>query len=131
MEIVRRALDAFNRRDLTMLEEEFCDEDFEFVSFFTAVEAGEATYRGAAAWGEYAAVMDEMWADWRVEDPQFFDAGERGVVCLMQLVGRGKLSSVPVSRPVGITYRLRGRKLWRVRSYASPAEALTAAGLSR
>ena len=130
MEIVRRALDAFNRRDLAALKEEFCDEDFEFVSFFTAVEAEEATYRGPAAWSEYAAVMDEMWVDWRVDDLQFFEAGDDQVVCLMRLVGRGRLSSVPVARPVGITYKLRDRKLWRVRSYASPAEALAAAGLS-
>ena len=129
VEIVRRALDAFNRRDLRALEAEFCHDDFEFVSFFTAVDAGEATYRGANAWGEYAAVMDEMWADWRVEDIRLFDAGERGVACLMRLDGRGKHSGVPVDRPIGLTYRLRDGRLWRVRSYANPAEALAVAGL--
>jgi ketosteroid isomerase-like protein len=130
VEIVRRALDAFNRRDLQALEQEFCDEELEFVSFFTAVDAAEATYRGANAWSDYAAVMDEMWIDWRVEDLQFFDGGDQELVCLMRLVGKGKLSGVPVDRPVGITYRLRNGKLWRVRSYADPAEALKAAGLS-
>lgn len=130
VEIVRRALDAWNRRDLRTLEDDFCHPDFEFVSFFTAVESAEATFRGPAAWSEYAAVMDEMWADWHLEDVQLLDAGDRGVACLMRLVGRGKVSSVPVDRPVGLVYRLRNGKLWRVRSYADPADALEAAGLS-
>ena len=42
----------------------------------------------------------------------------------MRLVGKGKLSDVPVDRPVGLKYQLRNGKLWRVRSYADPAEAL-------
>jgi ketosteroid isomerase-like protein len=131
VEIVRRALDAFSRRELQTLEKQFCEEDFEFVSFFTAVDAEEATYRGSNAWRDYAAVMDEMWSDWRLEDIALFDAGDQGVVCRMRLVGAGKLSGVPVDRPVGLIYQLRDGKLWRVRSYANPSEALTAAGLSR
>ena len=130
VEIVRRALDAFSRRDLRTLEDELCEDDFEFVSFFTAVDAEEATYRGAGAWRDYAAVMDEMWAAWQLEDIALFDAGEHDVACRMRLVGEGKLSGVPVDRPVGLTYRLRHGKLWRVRSYADPAEALEAVGLS-
>ena len=66
---MRRALEAFQRRDLRLLEADFCEEDFEFASFFTAVEAGEAVYRGPGAWGDYAAVMDEMWEDWRQTTP--------------------------------------------------------------
>src|SRR4051812_41692551 len=123
VEIVRRALDAFNRRDLRALEEEFCHEDFEFVSFFAVVDAAEATYRGVHAWSDYAAVMDEMWIDWRVEDIRLMEAGGQEVVSLMRLAGKGKLSGAPVDRPVGLTYRLRDGKLWRVRSYADPAEA--------
>lgn len=130
VEIVRRALDAFNRRDLRTLEQEFCEDDLEFVSFFAAVDAAEATYRGANAWSDYAAIMDEMWIDWRLEDISLFDAGDQGVVCRMRLLGKGKLSGVPVDRPVGLTYRLRNGKLWRVRSYTTPTEALEAAGLS-
>ncbi len=56
-------------------------------------------------------------------------AGDQVVVCLMRLVGKGKLSKVPVDTPVGLTYRLRDGKLWRVQSYANPADALEAAGL--
>lgn len=128
VEIVRRALDAFSRRDLNVLKEEFCEEDFEFVSFFTAIDS-EATYRGPNAWGDYAGVMDEMWSSWRLEDISLLDAGECEVVCEMRLVGQGKLSGASVDRPIGLLYRLRNGRLWRVQSYADPAAALEAAGM--
>jgi ketosteroid isomerase-like protein len=129
VEVVRAAIEAFNRHEFGALEE-FCDEDFEFVSVFTAVDANDATYRGAKAWTDYAAAMDEMWTDWHVEEIRIFDAGDDRLVCLVRLVGTARLSGVPVDRPVGLTYRLRNGKLWRVRSYADPTEALEAAGLS-
>ena len=128
VELIRRLVDAFNRGDFGTIEELCCD-DFEFVSVFTAVDSGEATYRGRTAWTEYAVVMDETWDDWRVEDLRLFDSGEGGVAALMRLVGTGKRSGVPIDRPTGITYKLHDGKLWRVRSYPDPAEALKAVGL--
>ena len=127
-EVVRAAIEAFNRRDLSAVEE-FCDEDFEFVSVFAAVDADDATYRGTKAFTDYAAAMDEMWTDWRIEDLRILDAGDDRLVCLMRLVGTARRSGVPVDTPVGITYRLRDAKLWRARSYANPSEGLEAAGL--
>jgi hypothetical protein len=38
-------------------------------------------------------------------------------------------SGVPVDREVGLVYRLRGGKLWRVHSYLEAKDALAAAGL--
>jgi ketosteroid isomerase-like protein len=128
VEIVRGAIEAFNRRDLARLTA-LCDEDFEFVSLFTAVDADGATYRGASAWTEYAERMDETWDGWTIVDIRISDAGEEGVVALFRLVATGKLSGMPVQREVGAAYRLREGKLWRMRSYPEPGDAFRALGL--
>ena len=97
VEIVKRAADAFNRRDMRALAEA-SHEDLEFVSVLTAVDAGGARYRGSGAWASYFEAMNETWEDWHAEDFRFFDAGEDRVVGVFRLVGTGKHSGAPVER---------------------------------
>ncbi len=73
--------------------------------------------------------MDEIWEEWQVEDRQVFDADGDCVVAAFRLVGQGRHSGVPVERKLGITYQIREGKLWRMRSYLDPSEALEAVGL--
>jgi ketosteroid isomerase-like protein len=129
VEIVRRAVEAFTRQDFDALAS-LCHEDFEFVSVLTAVDAGEATYRGRDTWREYSERMSETWDDWRVEDLRVFDGGDDRIAAIFRLRGTGKQSGVPVDREVGAAYRIRDEKLWRMRSYSTAREALKAAGLS-
>jgi ketosteroid isomerase-like protein len=128
VEIVKRAADAFNRRDMRALAEA-SHEDLEFVSVLTAVDAGGASYHGSGAWASYFEAMNETWEDWRAEDFRFFDAGEDRVVGEFRLVGKGKHSGARVEREIGLAYRIRDGKLWRMRSYLDPNEALKAVGL--
>jgi uncharacterized protein len=128
VEIVRRLFEAFNRHDLKALAE-LSHEDLEFASVVT-VEAEEVTFRGPDTWTSYFAAMDLTWHDWRADDFQVLDAGDDRVVCLFRIAGRGKQSGVPVERAVGVAYRIRQRKVWRMRSYSNPADALEAVGLS-
>jgi ketosteroid isomerase-like protein len=129
VEIVRRAREAFNRRDLEALEE-MSDPELEFVSALAAVDAGENTYRGPKTWASYFARMDETWDNWKVEDFRAIDAGEERVVAIFRLAGRGKSSGASVERTIGVAYWLRQGKLWRMRSYLDPGEALEAVGLA-
>ena len=129
VEIVRRAGEAFNRRDVEALAA-MSDDDLEFVSAFAAVETGGVAYRGPKAWQRYFARMDETWDGWRVEDLEVFDAGGDRVAAVFRVVGRGKASGVPVDQRIGIAYRFRNGKLWRMRAYLDPAEALEAVGLA-
>jgi ketosteroid isomerase-like protein len=127
-EIVKTAIDAFNRRDMRALAD-LSHEDLEIVSVLTAANLGGATYRGLEAWTSYFAAMAETWKEWQVEDVHVFDGSDDRVACLCRMVGEGKLSGAPVERAVGITYEFRQAQLWRVRSYLDPGEALEAVGL--
>jgi uncharacterized protein len=129
VEVVRRAYEAFNRRDLRALAE-LSHEDLEFTSVMAAVDAGGATYRGSETWASYFAVMDQTWEEWRAEDFRIFDAGGDRVAAVFRLVGKGKQSGVPVDRAIGLAYRIRQGKMWRMRSYLDPDEALEAVGIS-
>jgi ketosteroid isomerase-like protein len=128
VELVERVIEAFDRHDVRTLEI-LSHEDLEFVSVLTAIDADDATYRGANAWTSYFEAVDEMWSEWRTKDIRIFDAGDDRLACLFRLVGTGRLSGVPVERAVGITYRIRDGKLWRMRSYPNPPDALEAVGL--
>ncbi len=126
--IVRRARDAFNRRDFHALAE-MSHEDLEFESVLAAVD-GESTYRGRETWPNYFARMDEAWENWQVEDFRPIDAGDDRVVAVYSLTGTGKGSGVRVQQTAGMVYWLRGGKIWRLKSYMDHAEALEAVGLS-
>jgi ketosteroid isomerase-like protein len=128
VELVRRAVEAFNRQDLTELAG-LSDADLEFVSVLTAVDETAAIHRGPGTWTNYFEAMNRAWREWYVDDFRVFDAGGDDVAAVFRLVGRGRQSGVPVERPIGITYRIRHGKLWRMRSYLDPAEALATVGL--
>jgi ketosteroid isomerase-like protein len=129
VEIVETAIEAFNRRDISALVD-LSQEDLEIVSALAAANLGVATFRGTEGWTGYFAAMDETWEEWRIEDFEVIDAGDDRVACLCRLAGRGKHSGVPVERAVGITFETRQARLWRIRSYLDPADALEAVGLS-
>jgi ketosteroid isomerase-like protein len=127
--MVRRGVEAFNRRDFRTLAE-LTHDDLEFVSVLTAVDAGGGTYRGPEAWVSYFARMDDTWEDWHVEDLRVFDAGDDRVAAVFRVVGTGKSSGARVERAAGIAYWIRDGKFLRLRSYLDPGEALEAVGLS-
>jgi ketosteroid isomerase-like protein len=129
VELARTSIDLFNHRDLSGLAEH-SHSDFEFVSVLTAVDTGGATFRGPQAWTSYFAAMDEAWEDWRADDWEIFDAGDSGVATSFRIVGKGRNSGVPVEHAIGVAYRFRKGKLWRMRAYLDPRQALKAVGLA-
>jgi ketosteroid isomerase-like protein len=128
MELVRRAGEAFNRHDIEALAA-ISDDDLEFLSALGSVDSGGAAYRGPGAWAAYFARMDEIWDGWRLEDLEVFDGGDDRVAAVFRLIGNGKGSGVPVDHRIGLAYRMRQGKLWRMRSYLDPTDALEAVGL--
>src|SRR5438105_4742198 len=128
VEVVRLAIDAFNRRDMAALAG-LSDPDFEFVSVLTAVDAQAATYRGPDGWTTYFADIDQAWKDWQIVGLRVFDGDRDQVATTFHVTGQGRQSEAAVERAVGVAYRLRRGKIWRMRSFLHPADALNAVGL--
>ncbi len=129
MEIVRRALDAWNRQDLDELVA-LGDPDAEFVNSPTAVEPG--TRRGTE---EVSAAFRAQWEillDARQEIDRLFDRGEE-VIVLGRLSRRMPESDARLEDRLLLSWTLRDGKIVRteVLGFGSVEvqEALEAAGL--
>ncbi len=127
MEIVKRLLEAINRRDLNVVDE-FATPDVEFVP---ALEGSveHRVYRGREGWESYLAEIEETWEELRIFGTDFRDLDDR-VLVLGRGEGRGKGSGVPVAAPFAMVLELRDGKILRSRSFLDHGAALRAAGLS-
>jgi uncharacterized protein len=123
VEVARRALDAYNRRDLN--EVLAClHEDIEWDSGLP----GTTPYRGWDGMRRMWEGVETAWEGAELVPEQFIDGGDV-VVAACKFVGRGRTSGSPVEGPqVGVLDFDEGR-IRRVRIFTQPAEALEAAGL--
>jgi len=126
LEIVRRAADAFNRRDLATLLRDF-DQEAEWVE--DQRYPGAETFRGPSgverslrkwwdAWGELTMTIDDT-----------IDLGDR-VVVGGRVHARGHDSDVALEAPFGGVYEFREGRVMRVQILGSRDEALEAASLT-
>jgi ketosteroid isomerase-like protein len=90
----------------------------------------QLTYRGIEGARQFIAEWTEAWDDWELEVEDYIDAGKRVVVLLRQR-GRSKATGVPVEMRLGQVWTLRDEQQIRMQMYASPEEALEAAGLRK
>ncbi len=126
MEIVKRVVEAFNRRDIDAFAE-LTTPDFEWVPMMAAIE-GEV-FRGRQGIETYLGRLDDVWEDYRVVAGEYRDLGDR-ILYLGRVVGRGRSSGVPVDTPLGALTDYRDGKCRSLRNFLDHAEALRAAGLS-
>jgi len=127
VEIVRRAHDAFNRRDLDAYLA-LHDPDEEFTPYERAIE-GLGPYRGhddVRRWWEEAL---EVLPDLKVELNEVRDLGDLTLVrgCLR---GQGAGSGASFERTYWGLFRCRDKRIVWWHAFQSEAEALKAAGLS-
>jgi ketosteroid isomerase-like protein len=87
------------------------------------------TYAGLEGAREFMANWLEAWEDWEFEVEELLDAGE-SVVAVVRQRGRSRATGLPVDMHFAMVWTFRDGKQIRMRMYASPDEALTAAGLS-
>ncbi len=128
VETVRRGLEAWAAGDAEGMAA-LCDEDMEFVGLM-AQALGEEPDRGKDAWVSYFGRLRETWEEWRIEDLEVLEAEDGQAVAVCRLVARGKESGALVRHRIGWTVRFRHGKLWRMRTYPDPRDALEAVGLS-
>lgn len=128
VELVKRAVDAYSRRDVDTFLAELATPDFEWWPALTrAFEGG--CYRGREGVERFDADTRDNWEELRSVPEEFRDLGDR-VLVLGRMQGRGKGSGAPVDAPIANIYDIRGGRIWRVRAYLDREEALRAAGLS-
>jgi ketosteroid isomerase-like protein len=124
-DIVRRAFDAFSRRDLNVLLT-LADPDIEFMPATARVAGRADAYRGYDGLRTYLADVARVWQELRSEPEEFVEVDDV-VVCTGRVYawGVGRV----IDAPAGWVWRLRDGKLVEGRVYETQREALAAAGL--
>jgi ketosteroid isomerase-like protein len=126
VEIVRRCLEHWDRRDDSFLTE-LVDPDA--VLDLSRNVFNPDVYRGYDGFRRYVEVVDEMWDDFEFHPEEFIDAGDH-VVVAVRISGKGRESGVQTEMRLFNVWTLRDGKVIRLTGgYRDRAEALEAAGL--
>ena len=129
LEIAKRGIDAFNRRDFDAYSDLFTP-DFEwFPALGSAVEGG-SSYSGREGMETFIGELRDTWEEFRVIAQRFADLFGNRVLVLVRVEGRGRRSSVPVTGRETVICDFRGDKVSRIRNYLDHGEALRAARLT-
>jgi ketosteroid isomerase-like protein len=128
VEAFRRALDAYNRRDIDAFLEAF-DPMAEVHPLTLAMFGREGTvYRGHDGIRQFIRDVDEVLPGIQVQPLEIRDLGER-IVANGRLHARGRASGAEVESPIGWVVEFREGRVTRMTDYLDPKEALEAAGL--
>jgi ketosteroid isomerase-like protein len=128
VDVAKRVIDAYNRRDVDSLFAELVTPDFAW-SPGTVRALDGSGYQGREGAERYALDVRENWEELENIAEEFRDLGDRLLVS-GRLKGRGKASGAPVDQPYLAILDFRGDRIWRSRVYLDHAEGLRAAGLS-
>jgi len=123
---VRRAFDAFSRRDVEGLVAA-CAEDIEFHLPTAQLTRVGLPYRGHEGVRTYMRDAARVWAELRLEPREFHETGDL-VVATGRVYAWG--SGRVVDTPAAWVWQLRDGLAVRVDVYESRAEALSAAGIA-
>jgi ketosteroid isomerase-like protein len=132
VEIVRQLFEIFqqglqNGDHAAGFDSGYVTQDLEWI---TVPGVGLGTYRGRDGFIEFMRLWTGEFEDWSIEMEEVLDAGDDCVVAIYRQRATGKVSGVPVEFHQGAIHQLRRGKVTRIHNYATPAEALKAAGLS-
>ena len=129
VEMFKRAIEAYNRRDIDAFLEAL-DTEIELHGALQALLESEATvYRGHEGVRQWVRDIDEALADIRLELPEVHDLGDR-IVAVGRLSARGTASGAETESPFGCVVEWKNGKATRVVSFLDRKAALEAAGLS-
>jgi ketosteroid isomerase-like protein len=119
---MRAVVEAFNRRDVEMLEPLLAP-DAEIVPIRAALE--ETVYQGPNAAAQWYAAVDGSWEGLSVEVDEIRARGDL-VLGLGRIRGRGRESGVAIDVEAAAMARLRNRQITHLRIYTERAQALEA-----
>jgi ketosteroid isomerase-like protein len=126
VEVAKRGLDAFNRRDIEGFSE-VATADFEFVPALLAIVEGGSIV-GRDGLQAFFAAIPNTWDEFHTIAEDFRDVGDH-VLVLGRAEARGRGSGVELVAPVALVLEFRSNRISRARAYLDHAEALRAAGL--
>jgi ketosteroid isomerase-like protein len=124
VELLQRAIDAFNRRDIDAFLA-VMDPAVEFTPLVVAMEGGYRGHDGIRRWWQD---LFGVFPNWSVEVTEVRDRGNL-TLATVQARGRGGESGTPVNQAMWQVAEWVNGKGVRVVHHASKAEALEAAGL--
>jgi ketosteroid isomerase-like protein len=127
VEVVRRALEAFNEGDTASVIE-LMDPDIEFVPVRAVLDG--SSYRGHEGFKRFVADMGEDWEDFHPTSELFRDLGDGRVLVLGRFHARGRASGIEIETPGAWVNEVRDGKIVHMRFYADEAAALDALGLN-
>ena len=128
VDVAKRLVDAYNRRDVDGLFAELVTPDFVwYPGMVRALDGGG--YRGREGVELFAVDTRESWEELQNIAEEFRDLGDR-VLVLGRLRGRGKASGASVDQPYIAVLDFSGERVCRSEVYYDHAEGLRAAGLS-
>ena len=127
VEVVRRGLDAWARRDEAAVES-LTHPDGEWRPLLTAGgELERPVYRGRRGFVSYIRDMDELFDEVHVHVGRLDALGADQVLFEGRVVARGRASGVPLDTHIWALYELRDGKLFRGTAYRSREDAIAAA----
>lgn len=126
LELMRRLLDVFTRRDRVAWFD-LCDPEVEWFPPAEWPEAGPI--RGAAAVWDFIVTLDEPWEEGAYEIAEVIDPGGERFAGLLNRTVRGRSSGVAAEFEYWNLLTFRGGKLLRSQWFGDRAGVLEAAGL--
>jgi ketosteroid isomerase-like protein len=128
VDVLRRAVAAYNARDIDAFIEHF-HPGIELHSAFSAV--GGADYRGHEGLRQFFQDFEEMWEDdFRVEPEAYFDLGDR-VVSSYVVHGRRPSTGVEVELPSALVAGFRDGLIVFLKAYAHREDAFEELGVAQ
>jgi len=129
VESFKRALDAYNRRDVEAMAQEL-DPEIEWHSAISILLSGESTvYRGHEGIRDLFREFDDVLTEIHVVYSEIRDLGDR-VLAMGHIWTRGRDSGVETESRIALVSDISNGKTTWIHSYLDPHEALEAAGLS-
>jgi|SRR5271165_177600 len=127
LELAKRVIDAFNRRDVDAIFE-CVNPDVEWFPAMSVTFGGGL--RGREGIESYVREVSDTWEEYRVVGQDFRDLGEDRVLVLSRVEARGAGSGGLVDTEMGQVFDSCDGRIARVRTYLDHGQALKAVGLA-